>query len=230
MKVHLLENLISRFLDSELTSKHVDWYFPHEIVGHFHDHWSSPVPLTLHAVYDDCLRSEISQRWWKRDGYRPKEMMGILMDTDAELATIAWKDLSNGQASLDGRLSRFNYYCNDLLDTYRRANPLAIDTYHHQDAAIVSLYLAGVFPDKQSLYPGLDAFRSFCVAVGSPDIPVVDDLVRYAKVTNVVNTFLQRNELFGRLIDHRSQPHHKVKCLPFQCCYEVISFAQHMTA
>jgi len=75
------------------------------------------------------------------------------------------------------------------------------------------------------LYPGLDVFQSFCKAVGSPEIPVVDDLVRYAKVTSIVFRFLQQNVLYDKLADSRINGFHKVKFIPYQATYEVVSFA-----
>ena len=107
MKVHLLEKAIDGFLTGQLRDNPTDWYWPHAMVLHFHEHWSAPQEGSLKEMYDDCLRSEYSQRWWKRDQYRPKEIMQLLIEADPELATIAWKDLSNDAASLDGRLSRF---------------------------------------------------------------------------------------------------------------------------
>ena len=176
-------------------------------------------------MYDQCLWSEYSQRWWKRDHYRPKEIMMALIDADPELAAIAWKDLANGVGSLDGRLSRFDYYCNELLQIHRHKPPGSLESYHYQDAPVISLYLSGLFPDKYALYPGIEIFKNFCKAIGSQDIPVVDDLVRYMKVAAIVFTYLQRNTDFEKLKLHRTSPIHKVSMIPFLLSYEVIHFA-----
>ena len=225
MKLHLLEELISQFIASQLNAETTAWYYPHSMVNHFHLSWKTPDQASIKEMYDQCLRSDYSQRWWKRDGYRPKEIMITLMDADAELATIAWKDLANDAASLDGRLYRFNYYCDELLQLHRQINLRSVETFHHQDASIVSLYLSGMFPAKYSLYPGLDNFQSFCKAVGSPDIPVIDDLVRYMKVVTIVFTFLQRNPGFVKIESLRHSSLHPVGFIPFQMSYELIAFA-----
>jgi len=224
MKVHLLEKTIEGFITGQIRDKLTDWYYPHSMVGHFHDHWSAPQQVTLKEMYDECLRSEHSQRWWKREQYRPKEIMLSLIEADPELATIAWKDLANDAASLDGRLSRFEYYCNELLQIHRQKHFRSVETYHHQDASIVSLYLSGLFPEKFALYPGLDTFQSFCKAIGSPDIPKVDDLVRYMKIATIVSTYLQRNVNYQALLSERESSLHKVKLVPFLMSYEVIAF------
>lgn len=224
MKVHLLEKGIDSFLDWALSAADDGWHFPHAIVGHFHTHWAALSGASLYDRYDQSLRSTISQSWWKRDGYRPKEIMLRLIEADPELAAIAWKDLAQAHASLEGRISRFSYYCEQLLDLHRDKHPRAIETYHHQDAAILSLYLAGLFPDQYALYPGLEVFRAFCLAVGSPDLPRVDDLARYMKVAGIVHTFLQRHARYPDLLAQRDPEREKVSCIPLLISYEVMAF------
>jgi hypothetical protein len=224
MKVHLLQAGITAFIREEGIQPNDHWYFPHSLVTHFHKAWFALADQPLAERYAQSLRSEISQRWWKRDNYRPKEIMLQLIDTDPELAAIAWKDLGQSTANLEGRLSRFTYYCEQLLHIYRDRHPRAIESYHHQDAAILSLYLAGMFPDSYSLYPGLEVFQSFCKNIGSPDIPKVDDLVRYMKIAAIVKTYLQRDEAFSQLLQLRDMKVHKQPCLPMIVAYEIISF------
>jgi hypothetical protein len=72
----------------------VDWYWPHSLVNRFHTEWQKLPSRGLRDTYDQCLRSDISQRWWKRDRVDAKEIMLHLIDADPELAAIAWKDLA----------------------------------------------------------------------------------------------------------------------------------------
>ena len=208
----------------QLKSDDTSWYYVHSLVEHFHVSWNTDHNQDLKTKFDQALRSEISQRWWKHENYRPKEIMMKLIEADAELAAIAFKDLSNDTATLDGRLSRFIFYAEELLQMHRQKNKRDIENHHHQDAAMLSLYLAGMFPDKYTLYPGLDTFKSFCKNIGSPDIPVVDDLVRYSKVTAIVYKFFQKNILSEKLIEQRTSTMHKTKFIPFQVTYEFICF------
>jgi hypothetical protein len=225
MKVHLLEDFIQSFLTQQILSDDSAWFFPHSLVQRFHAQWKFLPEKGLKETYDECLRSDISSRWWKGDHYRPKDMMLEMIDADPELALIAWKDLQNLNASLEGRLSRFGYYCDQLLELHRAKHIDSIDSWHHQDASIISLYLAGLFPDVYTLYPGLDVFQNFCKAVGRPDIPKVDDLERYMKVAKIVFTFLQKNMDFEKLSLKRNAPGTKVSLIPLQVSYEVIVFA-----
>lgn len=226
MKVHLLEVMIDKFLSNQLQSRETHWYFPHSLVDHFHNNWNFNTALSLRERYDNALKSDISLRWWKRENYRPKEIMMKLIEADAELASIAFKDLANDSATMDGRISRFNFYCNELLQMYRNTHLRDIDTYHHQDASIISLYLAGWYPEKYTLYPGLDLFQAFCKNVGSPEIPVVDDLSRYYKMTNIVFKFLSKHADFEKLKTKRESENHRVMYLPYQTAFELVTMDQ----
>lgn len=224
MKVPVIDKTIDEFLRLALTEKEFAWIYPHSLVGQFHTAWKAGESQDLHARLDACLRSKISQNWWKRDGYRPKEMMLLLIQTDPELANIAWKDLQQESAALEGRLSRFQYYCDTLMQMYKEKNPLSVDTNHNQDAAVLSLYLAGLFPQQFTLYPGLAVFRHFCEKVGSVDIPVVDDLVRFAKVTSIIYRFLQKNESFDPLLSRRNKLSPSDHLVPLTLVYEYMMY------
>jgi hypothetical protein len=223
MKVHLIEGLIGEFISYQLEKSSDAWILPHSLVDHFNAHWRLTDEGSLRSMMEECLKSEISNRWSKRDGYRPRDIVLQLIDADPELALIAFKDLSNDQATLDGRLSRFDYYCSELLQIHRQKNYKSVESYHHQDASMISLYLAGMFPEKYTLYPGLKIFTAFCQKIGSPDIPVVNDLVRFMKVASIVNTFFQKNPNGAQLIYKRQELLPTRNLFPFQMVFEIIS-------
>src|SRR5688572_18119590 len=105
MKLHLLEDLIDHFLQKQLQADDPAWLLPHSLVDHFHHSWIKFQGMGLKDRLDLSMQSDISQRWWKRENYRPKELLLKLIHVDDELATIAFKDLANDSATLDGRLS-----------------------------------------------------------------------------------------------------------------------------
>jgi hypothetical protein len=221
VKLHLLEKGIDEFLARDAGGD--GWVYPHALVAHFHRHWRTPDPASILDLYAESLQSRHAQRWWKRDQYTPRETMEMLIRADAELATLAWKDLANEAAALDGRIDRFGYYCQDILDGLRRRDIRVVDTWHHQDAGILSLYLAGMYPDKYALYPGLAAFQAFCRKVESPSIPQVDDLPRYMKVTAIVFTYLQKHPDYTALAARRSESRDGDVFMERQTAFEVIS-------
>ena len=117
------------------------------------------------------------------------------------------------------------FYCEELIQLHRKKYSRDIENHHHQDASIISLYLAGWFPDKYTLYAGLDIFQTFCKEIGSPEIPVIDDLIRYYKMAVIIQKFLIKNPLFEELSARRTSRDHKIKFLPFQTTYEIIMYS-----
>src|SRR5690606_20821607 len=91
------------------------------------------------------------------------------------------------------------------------------------DAGIVSLYLAGMYPDKYVLYPGLQAFQAFCRTVESPNIPQVDDLPRYMKVAGIVFTYLQKHPAYAVLAAQRAGSRDADAFVERQTAFEIIS-------
>lgn len=223
MKLHLVEARINSFLESQIHSKSTDWYFPHKLVDQFHRNWTGVTEESLTSHYEQALKSDISQSWWKRDNYRPREIMLELIRIDPTLSWVAWKNLSDDHMMLDGRIDRFQYYCDTIIQTLRKADPRSILTHHHQDASIISLYLAGMFPEKYALYPGLQMFASFCKQIESPQIPVVDDLNRYAKVTAIILKYIRQNPLYPELEKKRMHPSHRNPFIASQVVYEIVS-------
>lgn len=224
MKLHLLEDGLSRFLEVSLADTSGAWGYPHALVDTFHLHWRTPDSANLADVFDECLQSRHTQRWWKRDQYRPKEIMLMLIAADPELAVIAWRDLANEAASLEGRIDRFGYYCQDILAALRKRDLRIADTHHHQDAGILSLYLAGMYPDKYALYPGLAAFQTFCRLVQSPNIPQVDDLPRYMKIAGIVHTRLRQDARYTQWEGLRRGGESPPPFRSFQTAFEAITW------
>lgn len=226
MRVPQLQERIRKWLDFTLGTKDTSWYFPHSLVSHFHQAWAEGEEQPLQMKLDSALKSSISQRWWKRDQSNPKETILRLIAADPELAAIAFKDLANEQATLEGRLSRFEFYLDELLQIHRKKFPRDIESHHQQDAAMISLYLAGFYPDKYCLYPGLKNFQEFGAYVGSREPIMIDDLARYQKVAGSVFKFLLQDTEYPRLLELRTAAKHPVVFMPLQSVYEIISFKE----
>ena len=224
MKLHLLERNIEDFIRINLQSSETTWYHPHEIVSNFNSQWHLPHAAELLNVFDASLHSRLSQRWWKKDHGDAKQIMQLLIQSEPELALIAFRDLSNDQSGLEGRLSRFDYYCTQLLEIHRQRNFKSVENSHYQDAGMISLYLSGMFPEKYALYPGLATFRKYCESVGAVDLPVIDDLVRYENIVAIINNYLQRHPGLQALTLYRKTFQMHFDLIPSQYAYEFVCF------
>lgn len=154
------------------------------------------------AMYDGALQNSQTKRLWKREAYEPKRMMLELARMQPDFVRHMFFDLFNEEKELEGRVGRFVYYCDMLLQEYKDKHPRSIDNnhYHDDDYGMVSLYLAFRYPDQYTLYEP-DAFRQLLQKLGSGDIPRANDMERFAKVMKTLYKFMQKEE--GLLERHR---------------------------
>ncbi len=156
------------------------------------------------AMYDGALQNSRTKRLWKREAYEPKRMMLELARMQPDFVRHMFFDLFNEEKSLEGRVGRFVYYCDMLLQEYKDKYPRSIDNnhYHDDDYHMVSLYLAFRYPERYALYDA-GAFRLLLEKLGSGDIPRANDMERFAKVMNTLYKFMQKEE--GLLELHRKR-------------------------
>ena len=149
----------------------------------------------LPAMYDESLQNSTTKRLWKREAYEPKYMMIEFLDAQPELMRHYFFDLFNEDKSIDGRMDRFVYYCDEMLREYKKAHPNSIENnhYHNDNYWMVSLYLAFKYPDNYCLYDSF-AFRGLLRKLGSTDVPKTNDLSRFFKVMRTLYNFLQKEE------------------------------------
>lgn len=156
------------------------------------------------AMYDRSLRNSKTKRLWKREAYEPKRMMLELIRLQPDFVRTMFFDLFNEEKSLEGRVGRFVYYCDMLLQEYKEQHPRSIDNnhYHDDDYGMVSLYLAFRYPGRHTLYEPA-GFRLLLEKLGSGDIPKANDMERFVKVTHTLYKFMQKEE--GLLELHRQR-------------------------
>lgn len=156
------------------------------------------------AMYDGALQNSRTRRLWKREAYEPKRMMLELIRMQPDFVRSMFFDLFNEEKSLEGRVGRFVYYCDMLLQEYKDKHPRSVDNnhYHDDDYGMVSLYLAFRYPDRYTLYDPR-GFRSLLEKLGSGDIPRANDMERFAKVVHTIYKFMQKEE--GLLELHRQR-------------------------
>ena len=131
-------------------------------------------------------------------------MMLAFIDRQEDFVRSMFRDLFDEDKSLEGRTSRFVFYCDELLTEYKTANPLSVENnhYHDDDFGMVSLYLAFRYPNRYTLYdPG--GFRELLIKLGSQDIPPGNDIERFAKLMRTLFKFLNRDPELDKL--HRNR-------------------------
>ena len=169
-------------------------------------HWESTTDDWA-TMYNQALDNGTTRRLWKREAYAPKEMMMHFLALEPDFVRSMFSDLFNEDKDVHGRADRFIFFCDQLLDVYRRKYPARNDTSHYHDDGyqMISLYLACQFPMVYTPY-NAEVQRSFLQKVGAAKVPLAGDFPRHVKLMPTLYKFLnQEPELLA---------HHQTRLLP----------------
>jgi hypothetical protein len=191
------------FLSSPAAHEHLYAWESQRI---FQDHWNIEAS-DFGEMYDRSLDNSQTRRLWKRENYEPKSRMLELIALDADMVRRAFQDLFEETKSVENRASRFVFYCDDLLQTYKEKYPLSTENRHYHDDHyhMISLYLAFRFPAQYAIYDH-EAFKMLLQKIGSTDIPKVADLGRFVKVMRTLYGFLHKEPKMVQLHQQRLHP------------------------
>ncbi len=193
MQLNLLKAGLHDFSQHLKTATDDEALFPYKSIAVFQNNWDLADP-DLPGMIDRSLDNSYSRRLWSADHYAPKRMLLLFADHQPDFVRQAFKDLFNEGKSVGGRMDRFVFYCDELLQAHRQQNPLTPDNrhFHDDDYRMVSLYLAFRFPERYAYYVQAD-FLSALRALGVQDIPRGNDLERFVKVSRTLYNFIKKD-------------------------------------
>lgn len=144
-------------------------------------------------MYDRSLDNSQTRRLWKRENYEPKSRMLEFIALEPDMVRRAFADLFDEEKSVENRVGRFRFYCDDLLQVYKEKYPLSIENrhYHDDNFQMISIYLAFRFPTQYTIY-NHEAFTILLQKIGSTDIPQAADFGRFVKVMRTLYNFMQK--------------------------------------
>lgn len=196
MQVKKIAEQIAKFktyLDSPKAYDTIHWW---ESQWLFQQNWDV-LAANFAAMYDASLQNSQTKRLWKRETYYPKQMMLQLIAMESDFVQQIFKDFFDEKKSIDGRVDRFQFYCDELLQLYKKANPRSIENNHYHTNETCFLYLAFRYPSQYGFYNFKDFQRSLTL-LGSMKVPQLDDVLRFTKVTNTLWKFLIKD---GEILD-----------------------------
>ena len=158
----------------------------------FQDNWNIENPDLL-AMYDKSLKNSKTSSLWKDRTYRPKEALLTLGAMSPEYIGHIFKDLFNEEKNVADRIDRVIFYCDDLLSEYKIQYPLKIENNHYQDYFILSLYLSFRYPEQYTFY-NFDSFQQSLIHLGSKNIPELNDIERFFKISRTLWKFLEKDQ------------------------------------
>ena len=205
MEVRKIKNLIAQYkkkLSQGAAPKDLYLWEAQQV---FQDNWDNGAS-DFALMYHQAIQSKQTLRYWKQGQYQPKQMMEYFLSMDAAWVRSMFEDLFNESVAIEPRVGRFLFLMDETLKMYRTKNPLSIDTNHyHGDYRMVSLYLSFSYPQQYAYYQHEDFVR-FLQNVNSPKIPLVPDFVRFCKVSNIIYTFMKKEEGLFELFQSKLLP------------------------
>ena len=156
-------------------------------------------------MYDQSLQNTQTVRLWKADQYFPKQLMLLFCQLQLDYVKFAFTDLFNEDKDITGRMDRFIFYCDELLKAYKEKYPLKIENNHYHHYRIISLYLAFRYPAQYALYD-FEVFRKTMINLGSRNIPALNDVERFFKISRTLAKFLAKDPEIWALHQRRLNP------------------------
>ena len=160
----------------------------------FQENWDL-VSEDLATMYAGSLQNSHTKRLWKREAYEPKQVMQAFLQMQPEFVSYMFKDLFNEAKSVGGRVDRFVFHCDELLQEYKAQNPRSIENnhYHGDRYQMISLYLSFRYPANYTYYDGI-AFWEVLKGWGTANLPKADDFERFCKISRTLYTLLSKEE------------------------------------
>lgn len=204
MNLQKIENYITQFKKQLTRRASQHSLFKWESLHNFQKNWDLEND-DLAAMYNRSLQNTQTVRLWKDRQYFPKQIMLLFCEMQPDYVDFAFKDLFNEEKSIDGRVDRFIFYCDELLAAYKEKNPLKVENNHYHHYRIISLYLCFRYPEQYTLY-NFDVFKKTMQNLGSRAIPKINDIERYFKICRTLWKFLEKDEQVWALHQRRINP------------------------
>lgn len=205
MQVNKLKEYIEKYKAFLKKDREFRDSYKWESLQNFQQNWELAAPK-LDEMYARALHNSQTQRLWKTDAWYPKEMMQKFAAMDPDFVRTIFQDLFDESQPIIGRISRFKYFCDDLLQQYKKQQKFSSENNHyHEDNKMIFLYLCFKYPEKYTLY-NYDAFSRMMSLLGSRNIPSPFEVERFAKITTSIYKFLQKDEELMELHRKRLDP------------------------
>ena len=155
--------------------------------------------LDFGTMYDDSLKSEISNRLWKGVDFFPKETMLKFIELRKEDVRWMFRDLYDENKDLAGRVSRFIYHCDQLFELL----PVSKKTSNHYwDEAVVMTHLFLRYPLQYSVLDR-DAFMKLMVRLSAKNIPNHLPITTYSTLMRTINKFMREDQEYVAIVQKK---------------------------
>lgn len=190
MKVDQLKQYTRKYLKFLSTTAEPEFFFKWKCQENFLSHWNLSAE-DFAQVYDMSLQSPVSHRLWGGSKFSGKSGMLHLIQFDQAFTKSMFRDLFNEKSDANGRISRFLYHCDELSRQLKKADPQFIA--HHQDEALVSLYLSFSYPQEHCIFE-VEKFAQASKHLGIKSAPQNFEYDRFLRLVKAMRTIMHSIE------------------------------------
>ncbi len=193
MEVKKLQAKIQAFKSFIKKDRDLKHHYKWEALSHFQANWNIDEP-DFGKMYNQSLQSTKTQRLWKRETWRPKEMMLQLIELEPDFARRIFRNLFDQDQDIEVRISMFKFGCEEMLQEFKRQKRTTIENnHHHDDNEMILLYLTFQFPTSYTFFE-YQPFINTLKQLGIQDLPDPYNLQRFFKLTKILYTFIKKDE------------------------------------
>lgn len=208
MQLHKLKTYLSQYTEWLISREAEQRLYYWESQAHWQQNWDAEAS-DFATMLDSCLQNSTTRRLWKREAYEPKRMLLTFAAMDSHFVFSMFHDLLNEDKDTHSRADRFVFYCDEMLQQYRRKHPEKIDNSHYHDDGyeIISLYLSFHYPERYAPYQA-ERLRTLLTKLGAANVPLAGDFPRHIKVMRTLQNFINKEEGLIERHQARLRPEH----------------------
>ena len=193
MNLAAIHDQIDRFNQYLRTQKHceIDWLYDKQVKLADHKR------LTIENIeqwLSLIFQSNQTQRYWKSESNRSAELMNAMIQFDADMVSTAFNDLFDENRDLEGRIDRFKFYMDEIIQRMRRNNRKFLESWHHQDNSIISFYLMMQYPTLYTYYTRT-LHEKIVESFGAKPLEKAENPVRFQKMGKTIHQIMLKNEM-----------------------------------
>lgn len=191
MKVNLINLYKDKFKSYLSRQSDYDQVYKYENVSIYRKHWDLGA-MDLKTMYDKSFTSQLSGRLWGGSVDSAKSMMLLFFDTNKEFVRAMFRDLYNESKELSGRVDRFTFHCDQMLEELSKTTD-KYDKHFHEGAKMPFLYLCFSDPAKYPLYD-YNLFRNTLPLFETKSVPEHFEIDRQYKLCKAIYTIISKDE------------------------------------
>lgn len=174
-----------------ITTPAYDEIYKWESLKTFHDNWDIDA-VDFRRMYDSCFSNTVSSNLWASTHFFPKAVMLRFIEHDKERVRQMFKELFDESQSIDGRIDKFVYKCEQLMAEVRQYD-VGMKNHFHDGQRMISVYLAFRFPTDYAIYKYTE-FKTFMEKVRATNIPKTGEFLRFTKVVKTIYNILKQDQ------------------------------------